>query len=460
MIVGVAASDESSAGNCSSDDPAGCNAHGNSMLQRMSPSLSKIKLGSVGSLWESMDAGANQRCLTIAVWHAVESQEICQTQAKEAEHDYYQFQVQDGTGGLCGTAPYCYDKKNVGNPWQIFKSPDATTCTCTNGWPAESSYCPSTGTAKCTACKDGYSLSTTTAQCEPTELWKKEANLRCKESQGNKAKVMSGCKEESLCQERAVRKRHRHFLYLAKKKSCWTGNYCETFEKNGWNLYTNPAAASVRRRQSLTVVPHDFKKPFSDTCPQYSDSLPNKDVFVKAHNYMRCLHGIDPLMWDQKVEDNSKIGSTDCAKEGRLEHTDCYHMDPPAAENLASGSNALLSTTAWYDEIILPDYEYPGEKSIKVSGHYTAMIWKDTEKFGCSEKVNHDPKHQEGGYVVDCCQYADVPGNMGGTYEHNVPKTIWTNEVAFCCQESFDAPDCDFDCEYQAFRLRGWEKPR
>jgi len=460
MMIGVVASDDS-VGICRSDDPDGCAVHGNSMLQRLSPSSTKIKLGSgTEVLWESIDGGATQRCLTIAVWTRVESQEDCQSQAVEAENDYYQFQSQDDGGGLCGTAPYCYDKKPVGNPWKIYKSPDATTCTCTNGWPSESHYCPSTGTAKCTSCDDGYSLSTS-AQCEPTVLWPVQGGKRCVESKGEPVwrswNLATGCKKAIHCQERAIRKGHRYFLYFAKKQTCWTGSYCETKDSKNWDLYENSATPSVRRRQSLPVKAHDFTKPFSETCPQYSDSLPKKDVFLKAHNYHRCLHGIDPLHWDRKVEENSKLGSDSCAERGSLEHTKSYEMTPSSAENLAAGSNALLATTAWYDEIILDGYTWPGEKTLKVSGHYTVMVWKDTKKLGCSEAVNTAAHHQKGGYVVDCCHYADQPGNMGGMWEANVPAKEWKNDVEFCCQEAFEKPDCDSDCEYQAFRLREWE---
>merc|ERR1711977_280520 len=98
--------------------------------------------------WDSI-GGPGTRCATIPVWHSVESRSMCQEEALAEGHDYFQYRENSEGGGLCGAAAYCYDTLSVTNPWRIYKNPAAVVCTCTNGHPAESSFCPSDGVAKC-----------------------------------------------------------------------------------------------------------------------------------------------------------------------------------------------------------------------------------------------------------------------------------------------------------------------
>jgi len=397
------------------------------------------------SLWDlingpaSSSDGNGARCAAIQTWEQVESQQACQEQAVAAGHNYYQFQNK-ADGGLCGTAPYCYDTLSVPNPWCIFKKPFAVECTCDNGHPAESRFCPS-AQAKCAWCHDGYSLAQ--GLCEPTILWSPLSEQAQTCSMTKKLIV----EDQRYCQELAIRKRHRFYVYNSKKKKCWTGRYCSIIQKDGWKVYPNPVyEAQPIEKKNLDVVRYDWKRPFSHICPQWSESLPHQEQYLRVHNYFRCLHDVEPLLWDLQMENNALAAAKHSAKLRVLTHTSSYR-DFDSSENLAAGTSRTTATTAWYDEILHRDYAWPGDESWKQTGHFTAMIWKSSTKLGCGEVFG------EGYAAVHACHYSGSPSNIQGLYEKNVPSTEWVNDPQFCCRDTFTEDLCDSECQLQ------WHRP-
>ena len=62
------------------------------------------------------------------------------------------------------------------------------------------------------------------------------------------------------------------------------------------------------------------------------------------------------------------------------------------------------SAKSWYSEISDYDYEDPG-RSTGVIGHFTAMVWNNSDKLGCGVAGGSD----KGYFVV--CRYAPA-GNV------------------------------------------------
>jgi len=391
-----------------------------------------------------------RRCLAIKVWPLAETRQACQQRAINNNHDYYQYQAKADGGGLCGTISYCYAFHPVKNPWFIYHNPEAKTCTCTNGHPAESSDCTADNVHNCGHCNDGYSLTETssgTKTCVQTDtvFWgPMTVDGAVVSGHTCRGSVKQDCPDRKYCQEMAARKRHRFYLFRMKngQGKCWTGHYCENFEKTGWAIYQNPAYGAQRREISV-VTDHQHASEFSSVCSHFNEELSIDDKFSKVHNFLRCLHGQNPLFWDPQVAQNAQTVADASAVRGSLEHSKSYKSKPMAGENLAAGSDPRWATTSWYDELIRPDYVYPGDKTLHVSGHFTAMIWRFSQRIGCGEASN-------GGFTTHACQYADEPSNMGD-WNANVPEKIeWVNNKAFCCDDAFVVSDCDDDCLYQA----------
>lgn len=101
------------------------------------------------------------------------------------------------------------------------------------------------------------------------------------------------------------------------------------------------------------------------------------------------------------------------------------HSDGEYGENLAmAGTTGTLagqteaytsSTTAWYDEI--KDWSFTSSASTGgVTGHFTAVVWKNTKQVNCGYATFVDGSFNKY-YVV--CQYYP-PGNYAGEYAAQV----------------------------------------
>lgn len=72
----------------------------------------------------------------------------------------------------------------------------------------------------------------------------------------------------------------------------------------------------------------------------------------------------------------------------------------------------INATGSWYDEIVDYDFQHPDFSSS--TGHFTQVVWKETEQLGVGISLTKDGKSV---YVV--AQYFP-PGNILGDFETNV----------------------------------------
>jgi hypothetical protein len=155
---------------------------------------------------------------------------------------------------------------------------------------------------------------------------------------------------------------------------------------------------------------------------QRRSELSDAAAFLKAHNYLRCLHGHPQLSWDDKVAENAQTSAQQSWNAGELKHSDSYSMTPRAGENMGLGQSTPEEVVAaWYNELV--QYGYNGEGDLGMdckSGHYTAMIWKDSKKLGCGW-IGGDSTMLFKGFHYDSakvwvCQYADTAPNKRGFF--------------------------------------------
>jgi len=128
---------------------------------------------------------------------------------------------------------------------------------------------------------------------------------------------------------------------------------------------------------------------------------------LNYHNYYRSLHGVDDLQWDTGVEAQAQEWADGCRIP--LEHS----SGTGNGENLAYGQGGMHEAIkAWYNEII--HYDYSNHGFSPGTGHFTQVIWKNTNRLGCA--MGNCP-NVSGGYWV--CQY-NPPGNYIGEFANNV----------------------------------------
>nr|XP_006824122.1 PREDICTED: cell wall protein PRY3-like [Saccoglossus kowalevskii] len=141
-----------------------------------------------------------------------------------------------------------------------------------------------------------------------------------------------------------------------------------------------------------------------------------EDQLLEAHNYFRCLHGVEPLTWDSSLAQTGQLVAQDNADRGMLKHSSYGY-----GENLAmSGLEDMSYATGygfvkmWYDEIDFYNYNNPGFFSS--TGHFTQVVWADSKTLGCGAV-------DDGTRVWLACEYSP-PGNYNNKFSSNVPQPL------------------------------------
>lgn len=148
-------------------------------------------------------------------------------------------------------------------------------------------------------------------------------------------------------------------------------------------------------------------------------------MWVPLVNAKRADHGACPLAWAQPLADGIKEWVDGLTS---LVHADSYHIPPPGGpcgENLAWASNGITPLQAvdmWYSEVNdcanpLPGCQTP--KPGKMTGHFTAMVWKGASTMGCA--ISADNNYAGCRWKAGDSLSADTPNMaMPGLYEANV----------------------------------------
>uniref|UniRef100_A0A0N5A344 SCP domain-containing protein n=1 Tax=Parastrongyloides trichosuri TaxID=131310 RepID=A0A0N5A344_PARTI len=169
-------------------------------------------------------------------------------------------------------------------------------------------------------------------------------------------------------------------------------------------LTTSP----ITTPSEITKNPSE-KRPF---VPDHKDSAffrTIKEHIFNETNYYRRRHHVGPVSWNTTIADKAQAYANHLAK---VDNGLVHDSDHTYGENLLYCMKQSLKRTVkwWYEEI--EDYNFKTHTSNGVTGHFTQLIWKETNEMGCG--VSHG---KEVSYVV--CKYYP-PGNMYGEYEKNV----------------------------------------
>jgi uncharacterized protein YkwD len=173
-----------------------------------------------------------------------------------------------------------------------------------------------------------------------------------------------------------------------------------------------------------------------------ADSLPATNVADLAatatsfHNTFRALNQAGSVTWDDEIAQYAYEGSN-CTKWGHNMDVGNKGYGQNVALNGSSNADAFTTESAlqaaiesWYsEELLYAKYSLYGQATPDTSaipddqetGHFTAMVWKNTTMVGCSVQVCGPTTAVGGGLTVwnTVCNYKSE-GNIGGEYATNV----------------------------------------
>ncbi len=101
-----------------------------------------------------------------------------------------------------------------------------------------------------------------------------------------------------------------------------------------------------------------------------------------AHNRWRQPLGIAPLLWSDTLATEAQQWANSLQQQGcRLRHDASSHY----GENLAAGTGLTAegAVRLWTDEAAFYDVRNNACMTGQVCGHYTQVVWRDTQELGC-----------------------------------------------------------------------------
>ena len=140
---------------------------------------------------------------------------------------------------------------------------------------------------------------------------------------------------------------------------------------------------------------------------------------ISYHNQKRTEHCAPNLTWSVGIAMSAQAFADTCP---------CGHSSSTSrggnGENAAWGQTTPTEAMeAWYSEMEDYTFQDGGKGSTGVTGHFTQMVWKSTQAFGCGYKSDCPTPKGSLGRHVWVCQYSPV-GNTEGLYVENVrPKS-------------------------------------
>ncbi|XP_043655266.1 Golgi-associated plant pathogenesis-related protein 1 [Drosophila teissieri] len=134
-----------------------------------------------------------------------------------------------------------------------------------------------------------------------------------------------------------------------------------------------------------------------------------KEDHLGEHNRLRENHGSPPLELDDELTQGCEAYAKVLAAKEQLEHSSSAGQ---YGENLCMRSEKPLKCVQdWYDEI--KDYDFEKGQFGMGTGHFTALVWKNTKKMGFGQATD-----KRGYYWVVARYYP--PGNVNGQFKENV----------------------------------------
>lgn len=148
------------------------------------------------------------------------------------------------------------------------------------------------------------------------------------------------------------------------------------------------------------------------------------DGITEAHNEVRAAHDLLPFVWSETL---ASIADEWAARLARDLDCDMEHRSGEPVDGLTVGENLYWQwndppppqiadpkdvVEAWASEVVDYDYDTNTCTPNAQCGHYTQIVWRDTEEVGCAYQTC-----DASGSQVWVCNYWP-PGNWVGQWPY------------------------------------------
>jgi pathogenesis-related protein 1 len=156
----------------------------------------------------------------------------------------------------------------------------------------------------------------------------------------------------------------------------------------------------IVRSGSKTISVTSGKTPSKSSPMTSHDFVPE---MLKAHNGVRAKAGLSPLQWsDELAAYSQKWANQLIAKNKTAHNSRSVYGENILATGLGSTPSSVVAE--WASEAV--DYSYSNNSCKGDCGHYTQLVWRNTQKVGCA--MAGDSRRE-----IWVCSY-DPPGNYRG----------------------------------------------
>ncbi|KAF5199828.1 Pathogenesis-related protein [Thalictrum thalictroides] len=128
---------------------------------------------------------------------------------------------------------------------------------------------------------------------------------------------------------------------------------------------------------------------------------------LDGHNSARKAVGVPPLKWNSKLATYARVYSNQRRKDCKLIHSPGYGFGETLFWGQGKKWTAKDAVIAWVAEKKWYHYDTNSCSSGKQCGHYTQIVWHNTERVGCAKIIC------DTGDSFIACEY-HPPGNYIG----------------------------------------------
>ncbi|XP_031559463.1 ectin-like [Actinia tenebrosa] len=158
--------------------------------------------------------------------------------------------------------------------------------------------------------------------------------------------------------------------------------------------FCNPGKGYLDFMEETCQVTCGFCEARPTPPPRAALARVNEYECLRAHNTKRAIHGARPLTWDRSLVRDAEKWALELANNDEFKHSpwsgqgeNLYYVSRVSSTPITCED----AVEAWYDEVKDYPFNHPPRTVFDVKGkqigHFTQLVWKNTEEVGVAISV-------------------------------------------------------------------------